>query len=129
VAQAVVDHLAFAVGSLVSRAEVWLVQAPEDVHATVRVGRGGRCWLRFPPWRKGGGSWLRPKKGFQPLLHAGPALLERAITRVVVAFWFRLRSFAVLGLPRNEGMGLGGPPPSISAGGVRVVCWCVHGRR
>ncbi len=37
-----------------------------------------------------------------------PSLLERAITRVVVKFWVRLRGFASLGLPRR-GWGQVGP--------------------
>ncbi len=38
----------------------------------------------------------------------GPSLLERAITRVVVEFWGRLRGFAAHGLPR-KGWGQVGP--------------------
>ena len=41
-------------------------------------------------------------------LPPGPVLLERAITRVVVTFWARLRGFAALGLPK-KGWGLVGP--------------------
>jgi hypothetical protein len=47
-----------------------------------------------------------------------PSLLERAITRVVVDFWGRLRGFAALGLPR-KGWAQVGPD---SLGPVWVAC-------
>ncbi len=43
-----------------------------------------------------------------PLETPGPCLLERAITRVVVEFWGRLRDFVALSLPR-KGCGQVGP--------------------
>ena len=97
VAQAVLDHLALAVGRPVSRADVWLVQAPEAtrqcvwdvvVLAAVSAMEGGRRFM------------AAAQKGV-PAASPGPALLERAITRVVVTFWSRLRGFAALGLPRK----------------------------
>ncbi len=50
----------------------------------------------------------------------GPSLLERAITRVVVEFWVRLRGLAALGLPR-KGWGLVGPRHSFLRGVAREL--------
>ena len=36
-----------------------------------------------------------------PQENPGPSLMERAISRVVVEFWGRLRGFAALGVPRR----------------------------
>ena len=104
VAQAVVDHLSLAVGRSISCAEVWLVQAPENVQQCVwdvvvlAAVSAMECARRFMAAAQKGESALPP----------GPVLLERAITRVVVTFWARLRGFAALGLPK-KGWGMVGP--------------------
>ena len=85
-------------------AEVWLVQAPENVQQCVRdvavlaAVSAMECGRRFMAAAQKGESALSP----------GPVLLERAITRAVATLCSRLRGFAALGL-LTTGWGLVGP--------------------
>jgi hypothetical protein len=56
-----------------------------------------------------------------PPENPGPSLTERAISRVVVEFWGRLRGFAALGMPRR-GWGQVGPRHPF----LRVVAGELH---
>ena len=118
VAQAVVDHLAIAVGCPVSRAEVWLVQAPEAVQQCV--------WdvvvLAAVSAMEDGRRFMAAARQGVPAALPGPALLERAITRVVVAFWVRLRGFAALGLPSKGWDSVGPRHPFLRVVGGVLVC-------
>lgn len=92
VAQAVVDHPAPAIWRSVSCAEVWMVQAPEYVQQCV--------WdvvMMAVVFTVESGRWLMAKAlKWAVAVAPGPALLEQAITHVVVGSWARLRSIAVL---------------------------------
>ncbi len=104
VAQAVVDQLSITIVRPISRAEVWLAQTLEGVEQCV--------WdvvvLAAITTMEQGRRFMAATLAGDPQEAPGPSLLERAITRVVVDFWGRLRGFAALGLPR-KGWGQVGP--------------------
>jgi len=108
VAQAVpvVDDLSLPVGRSVSCADVWLVQAPENVQQCV--------WgvyvvvLAVVSAMEFGRRFLAAAQKGESALSPGPVLLERAITRAVASLWARLRGFSALRLPK-KGWGLVGP--------------------
>jgi hypothetical protein len=58
-----------------------------------------------------------------PVETPGPSLLERAITRVMVEFWGRLRGSAALGPPR-KGWGQVGPKTPFSERGSGRAALC-----
>ena len=55
-----------------------------------------------------GRRFMAPARKGESAVSPGPVLLERAITRVVVTLWARLRGFTALGLLKI-GWGLVGP--------------------
>lgn len=98
------DQVSVTITQPISRAEMWLAQTPLGVEqcvwdvvvlAAITAMEQGR---RFMAAAMAGEAQEPP----------GPALSERAITRVVVEFWGRLRGFAALGLPK-KGWGQVGP--------------------
>ena len=123
VAQAVLDHLALAVGRPVSRADVWLVQAPEAtrqcvwdvvVLAAVSAMEGGRRFMAAAQ-RGGPGRLSWPGSAGAGDHPCGGHVLEPAA--------------GVCG-PRasQERVGFGGPSPSVLAGGFGCAGVLTAGR-
>ena len=100
VAQAVVGQVEPKLGVAITRANLWLVQAPGHTEqcvwdviamAAISAMETGRRFMAAT-MRRGAGQG-------EPRLEAGMDLAERGARRAVIDFWGRLHGFAQLGVP------------------------------
>ena len=122
VAQAVIAQLETQLGAGVTRAQVWLVQAPPGVQscvwdvvvlAAITAMEVGRRFMAAALKRVAAGG---------PPLMPGSGLLDRAIRRGVVEFWALLRGFAALGLPQKGWDAVGPRHPFLRVVASSLVC-------
>ena len=102
VAQAVVGQVEPKLGVAITRANLWLVQAPGQteqcvwdviVMAAISAMETGRRFMAAT-MRRGAGQG-------EPRLEAGTDLAERGARRAVIDFWGRLHGFTQLGVPKR----------------------------
>lgn len=123
VAQAVIQQIAAHVPGPITRAQVWLAEAPQGVQQCVwdivslaaltameRARVGLRAATRNAPV---------PQEAAQP---GAPAPVEVAKSRAVLEFWQRLRGFAELGTPRRNWGGVGPDHPILAVAEGRMQC-------
>lgn len=123
VAQAVVQQIAAHVPGPITRAQVWLAEAPQGMQQCVwdiislaaltameRARVGLRAATRNVP---------APQATAQP---GTPSPVEVAKARAVLEFWQRLRGFAEMGVPRHNWDGVGPDHPILAVTEGRLQC-------
>ena len=126
VAQAVVQQVAAYTPGPISRAHVWLAEAPAGMEqcvwdvvslAALSAMERARAGLRAATRRA-------PAPGEEAQEPVGPPAspLEVAKGRAVLDFWQRVQGFAELGVPRRGWGGVGPDHPILSVVGGRLRC-------
>ena len=122
VAKAVVEQITNHVPGPLTRAHLWLVEAPPSVQqcvwdvvalAAITAMERARVGLRAAMGRTSSAA----SGGAGPDQQAPPAPIEVAKARAVLEFWQRLRGFAELGVPRKGWEGVGPDHPILSVSG------------
>jgi hypothetical protein len=114
-------------GTTITRANVWLVQAPGHIYRAMRVGchsaGSNNRYIR----KREGALWQLRRGADQgePRLEAGVALAERGARRatLMMDFWGRLHGFAQLGGPKRgwESVGRYHPILRVTETGLRCA--------
>ncbi len=113
-------------GETITRANVWLVQAPGHIeqcvgcHSAGSNSRYGNGTALYGSVAEEGG---RPGRAYRSL-EAGVELAERGARRAVMDFWGRLHGFAQLGVPKRGWDSVGRYDPIVRVTEMRgVLVW------